>query len=179
MMACPYCVKHKWFNNFNGNNLKLEREPSYEEVIESIGDPKKYNEVVFCGYGDSLINLEIVKEIARWINRHYGKVRINTAGLANRYYGRNILPELKEFVDVISISLNGSNSREYNELNKPMFKEESFDEVIEFAKKAKDCIPEVVITAVESLGFDVLKVEEIAKKIGVKFRMRCFLGNEE
>ena len=47
MMACPYCIKHKWANKFKGNDLKLEKEPSSEEVIEAIGDPKKYNEVVF------------------------------------------------------------------------------------------------------------------------------------
>jgi TatD DNase family protein len=179
MMACPYCIKHKWANKFRGSDLKLEKEPSCKEVIETIGDPKKYNEVIFCGYGDSLVNLKTVKEISKWIKENGGKVRINTAGLANRYYGKNILPELKGLVDIISISLNGSNPKEHNELNQPMFKEESFHEIVKFAEEAKNYIPEVVITAVKFPGFDILKVEEIAKEIGVKFRARAYLDNED
>ncbi|GHT50038.1 hypothetical protein AGMMS49990_01730 [Endomicrobiia bacterium] len=179
MMACPYCIKHKWTNKFNGNNLKLEREPSYQEVIESIGDPTKYKEVIFCGYGDSLIDIEAVKKIAKWIKEHKGMVRINTSGLANRYHGKNILPELKGLVDVISISLNGSNPKEHNRLNRPMFKEESFDEVLKFVKEAKNYIPKVVITVVEFPGFDVSKVEKLAKEIDVCFRTRPYLDNEE
>ncbi|GHT45296.1 hypothetical protein AGMMS49936_02310 [Endomicrobiia bacterium] len=178
MMACPYCIKHKWANKFNGNNLKLEREPSHQEVIESIGDPTKYKEVIFCGYGDSLIDVEAVKKIAKWIKEHKGMVRINTSGLANRYHSKNILPELKGLVDVISISLNGSNPKEYNKLNRPMFKEESFDEVLKFAKEAKNYIPKVVVTVVEFPGFDVSKVEKLAKEIGVWFRARPYLDNE-
>jgi TatD DNase family protein len=162
-----------------GNDLKLEAEPSPKEVITAIKDPKKYDEVVFCGYGDCLINIEFVKRISRWIKDNGGKVRINTSGLANRYYGKNILPELKGLVDVISISLNGSNPKEHNEINKPMFKEESFGEVVKFAQEAKNYIPEVVITAVEFLGFDTSKVEKIAKEIGVQFRIRNHLGNKE
>jgi TatD DNase family protein len=179
MMACPYCIKHKWANKFNGNNLKLAREPSCKEVIESINDPTKYKEIIFCGYGDSLINVEAVAEIAKWIKEHGGKVRINTAGLANRYHGKNILPKLNGLVDVISISLNGSNPKEHNERNCPMFGEESFGEILKFAKEAKNYIPEVVITALEFPGFDVSKVEKLATEIGVRFRARPYLENEE
>jgi TatD DNase family protein len=179
MMACPYCIKHKWANKFNGNNLKLKKEPSCKEVIESIGDPKKYNEVIFCGYGDSLVRLEGVKEIAKWIKEHGGKVRINTAGLANKFHGKNILPELKNIADVISISLNGSNPQEHNELNNPMYKEESFDEILKFAREAKNYIPEVIITAVKFPDFDVSKVEALAKEIGVHFRARPYLDENE
>jgi TatD DNase family protein len=179
MMSCPYCIKRKWNNKFEGNDLKLELEPSYEEVLAAIKNPEKYGEVIFCGYGDCLINIETVKKISKWIKNKGGKVRVNTAGLANRYYDRNILPELKGIVDVISISLNGSNSNEFNEINKPMFKEESFDEVVKFVKEAKNHIPKVVITAVELLMLDTSKVKKIAKEIDVRFRIRPYLDVEE
>ena len=179
MMACPYCVKRKWSNKFNGNNLKLEKEPSSKEVMESIENPKKYNEIIFCGYGDPLVRLEEVKEIAKWIKDNDGKVRINTAGLANRYHGKNILPELKDIVDIVCISLNGATPQEHNRLNNPIYKEESFSEVLNFVKEAKNYIPEVVITAVEFPGFDVSKVSALAKKIGVRFRSRPYLNEKE
>lgn len=175
MMACPYCIKHKWSNDFRGNDLKLEKEPTVEEVIRAIEDPKKYNEIIFCGYGDALVKPEEVAEISKWVKDNGGKVRINTAGLANRYHGKNILPMLKGLVDVISISLNGTNPDEHNKINRPMFKEESFNEIINFAKLAKEYIPEVVITAVELPGLDVSKIEKIAKESGVNFRVRPYL----
>lgn len=179
MMACPYCIKHKWANDFRGNDLKLDKEPTVQEVIDSIGDPKKYNEIIFCGYGDALVKPDEVVEISKWIKEHGGKVRVNTAGLANKYHGKNILPQFKGIVDSISISLNGTNPKEHNELNRPMFKEDSFNEVIIFAKEAKKYIPEVVITAVELPGLDVSKIEKIAKEAGVSFRVRPYLDEHE
>jgi len=179
MMACPYCIKQKWAGKFRGNSLRLDKEPTVEQVIESIGDPTKYGEIIFCGYGDALIRLPEVIEISKWLKSKNVRVRINTAGLANRYYGKNILPQLKGLIDVISISLNGSNPQEHNKLNNPMFKEESFNEILKFAEAAKDCIPTVVVTAVELPGLDVSKVKEVVKPLGVHFRVRPYLDEYE
>ena len=179
MMACPYCIKHKWAGKFRGHSLKLDKEPTVEQVIESIGDPTKYGEIIFCGYGDALIRLPEVIEISKWLKSKNVRVRINTAGLANRYYGKNILPALKGLVDVISISLNGSNPQEHNKLNNPMFKEESFNEILKFAEAAKEYIPTVVVTAVELPGLDVSKVKDVVKSIGVHFRVRPYLDEYE
>ncbi|MCL2145283.1 MAG: TatD family nuclease-associated radical SAM protein [Endomicrobia bacterium] len=179
MMACPYCIKHKWSNDFRGNDLKLDKEPTVREVIESIGDPKKYDEIIFCGYGDALVKPEETAEISKWIKDNGGKVRINTAGLANRCHGKNILPLFKGLVDAISISLNGTNPKEHNELNRPMFQEESFDEIIKFAKLAKEYIPTVVITAVKLPGLDTSKIEQMAKDAGAHFRLRPYLDEKE
>jgi len=179
MMACPYCIKNKWAGKFRGNTLKLDKEPTVQEVITSMVDITKYKEIIFCGYGDSLIRLPEVIEISKWIKQQGKRVRINTAGLANRYHNKNILPQLEGLVDVISISLNGSTPQEHNKLNNPMFKEESFNEIVNFAKEAKNYIPVVVITAVELPGLDVSKVEEIAKQIGVHFRVRPYLDEYE
>ncbi len=175
MMACPYCIKYKWANNFRGNSLKLDREPTAEEVIKSIGDPTQYGEIIFCGYGDALIRLNEVIEISKWLKSKNVRVRINTAGLANRYHNRNILPELKGLIDVISVSLNGATPEEHNRINRPMFKEESFGEILKFVREAKKYIPTVVITAVELPGLDVAKVKETAKELGVFFRARPLL----
>jgi TatD DNase family protein len=179
MMSCPYCIKQKWAGKFRGNSLNLSKEPTAQEVIASIGDPKKYDEIIFCGYGDSLIRLNEVKTIAAWIKSKGSKVRINTAGLANKYHNRNILPELKGLVDIISVSLNGSNPQEHNKLNNPAFKEKSFDEVIDFIKQAKIYIPSVTVTAVELPGLDTEKIKKIADSLGVSFRSRPYLDEYE
>lgn len=179
MMSCPYCIKQKWAGKFRGDSLNLSKEPTAQEVINSIVDPAKYNEIIFCGYGDALIRLNEVKIIAGWVKSKGGKVRINTAGLANKFHNKNILPELKGLVDVISVSLNGSNPQEHNKLNNPMFKEESFDAIIDFIKLAKDYIPTVVVTAVELPGLDTKKIKQIANSLGVAFRSRPYLDEYE
>src|SRR6185369_11608511 len=61
---CSFCAK---FDDFTvkGHNLLLDGEPSFEEVMTAIGEPEKaIDEVVFCGYGESLIRLELVKRVA-------------------------------------------------------------------------------------------------------------------
>lgn len=176
MMACPYCMKNKRNNEFHGNDLRLEKEPDAQEIINSIVDIKKYKEIIFCGYGDAMTRPEIVKEVSKWIKDNGGTVRINTAGLANRFWGRNILPEFKGLVDAVSVSLNGTNAKEHNEINRPMFGEESFDEILKFVKEAKNYIPSVTITAVAFDNLDTSKVEQIAKDLGVKFRVRPYEG---
>jgi TatD DNase family protein len=182
MMACPYCIKHKWAGAFRGNDLALTKEPTASQTIEAIqklGQPSNFDEIIFCGYGDALIRLDETVEIAKWIKQNGGKTRVNTAGLANAFYKENILPRLKGLIDAISVSLNGTNPRQHNELNKPMFAETAFNEIINFAKEAKNYIPSVTITAVELPGLDIKKVEEIAKNAKVNFRARPYLDAYE
>ena len=177
--ACPYCIKYKWKGKFRGNDLFLKVEPSAKDVIAAIGEPKDYDEIVFCGYGEPLLKLEEIKEIGRWVISKGGKTRINTSGQANLYYKRNIVPELEGIINAISISLNGADKKQYNELNRSQFGESAFDGIIEFTKEAKKYIPDVTITAVELPGLDVKKVQEIADKIGVQFRARPYLDEYE
>ena len=177
--ACTYCIKYKWDGNFMGNDLRLKQEPTADEVITAIGDPTRYHEVIFCGYGEPLIPLEVLKTVARAIKEGGGTVRINTAGHANLYHRRNILPELAGLVDALSISLNATNAQEYVALNRPQFGEAAFQEVIDFARESKKHIPDVTITAVALPGLDVARVEQIAREQGVKFRLRPYLDDED
>src|SRR3989339_1311599 len=92
--ACSFCIKRKWAWKYRGKDLKLDHEPSAQEVIRKIGNPKKYPEVVFCGYGEPTLRLGVLKEVAAWIKSKGGTVRLNTTGLGSLYFGRNIVPEL-------------------------------------------------------------------------------------
>lgn len=176
---CPYCIKYKWKGKFRGNDLFLKKEPSSKEVIAAIGNPKDYNEIVFCGYGEPLLKLDEIKEISRWVKSKGGKVRINTSGQANLYFKRNIVPELKGIVDGISVSLNGADAKEYNKINRSVFGDKAFAGIIEFIKEAKKYIPEVTITAVKVPGLDTKKVMLISNELGVEFRERPFLDEYE
>src|SRR3989338_5995953 len=62
---CSFCIRYKT-DLFNQQYpLWLEHEPSAEEVIEAIGNPTKYKQIVFCGYGEPTIRLDVIKEVAK------------------------------------------------------------------------------------------------------------------
>ena len=110
--ACIFCAKFKDFT-VKGHHLRLEHEPTAAQVRTAIGDPGRFREVVFCGYGEPLIRLDLVKEIARWLKERGVRVRVNSDGQANLVHGRNILPELEGLVDAVSVSLNAADAQTY------------------------------------------------------------------
>lgn len=180
---CDFCIRGK-ARKFNQKyELWLTSEPTPEEVIKAVGDPKKYKEIVFCGYGEPLIRLGAIKEISRKLkNGHTGilahgqtKIRIDTNGQANLFFGKNILPQLKGLVDKMSISLNAENNKVYETICHSFFGLKAFDAVIAFAKEAKKHIPEVEITVVDLPDIiDIEKARLIAKDLGLSFRVRPY-----
>ncbi len=168
--ACTFCVKFHT-DYVKGHNLRLDHEPSEDEVRTAIGDPARYKEIVFCGYGEPLSRLEVVKGVASWIKKHHGRVRVNTNGQANLIHGRNIVPELKGLVDSISISLDAQDEETYVKICRPVFPH-AFRGVLEFIRAAKEVIPEVRTTVVAMDGVSVDKCRAIAGELGVGFTVR-------
>ena len=177
--SCYFCFR-KFKNGIQEFNLKLEKEPTSEEVIEELRkviNRKNWSEVVFCGFGEPLERLNLVLEVTRWIKKHYWKtVRIDTNGqgyLLNK--GRNVVQELKEAgVDKVSVSLNAHDKATYNQICKPVF-EDAYENVLEFIKKAKEEGLETEATAVTIPEVDLAKVKELAENMGVKFSVREYI----
>jgi TatD DNase family protein len=156
-----------------GYNLQLRVEPSAQELICEIGDPTRFDEVVFCGYGEPTLRLEVLKEVARAIKQKGGRVRLDTNGHGNLIHKRNILPELTGLIDAISISLNAENPEKYFAICRPAYGPETYDAVLAFIKEAKQYIPEVIVSIVHLPTVDVKACERIAQQeLGVKFRLR-------
>lgn len=171
--SCTFCAKFKDFT-VKGHQLCLEHEPDHDEVINAIGDPEQFDEVVFCGYGEPLLRLELVKQIADWLKEQDKKVRINSDGQANLVHGRNILPELQGRVDAISISLNAPDAATYQEHCQSEFGEAGYEAIKAFLVEAKSYIPEVTATAVALPGLDLEACREVADELGVAFRARAY-----
>jgi TatD DNase family protein len=167
---CSFCIRFH-SDYVKGHNLRLSGEPTEEEIKKSIGNPARYKEVVFCGYGEPLMRLDLVKNVAAWIKQNNGKVRINTNGQGNLMYGRNILPELKGLVDSISISLDAHDEEAYNRVCKPAF-ENAFQGVLDFIKESQKFIPNVQVTVVALKGVDIDRCRKIAEDLKVGFRVR-------
>ena len=170
--SCIFCAK---FSDFvvKGHELHLDHEPSVEEVKQVIGDPTRYAEIVFCGYGEPLLRLELIKEVSGWLKKQGVPIRINSDGQANLVHGRNILPELTGLIDAISVSLNAPDATNYHRLCRSTYGEQkSYQAVKEFLQQASQYIPEVLATAVTYPGIDIAACEQVAKELGVKFRAR-------
>jgi len=168
---CIFCAK---FEDFvvKGHELFLDREPTVEEIKQAIGDPSRYTEVVFCGYGEPLLRLDLVKEVAGWLKSQGIKTRINSDGQASLVHKRNILPELVGLIDSLSVSLNAPNAEEYQRLCQSGFGPESYQAVKDFLQQAPQYIPEVTATAVTYQGVDIAACEQVANQLGVQFRIR-------
>jgi len=171
---CAFCAKNASFM-VKGHDLELDREPEVEELIQAVGDPRKYHEIVFCGFGEPLLRLETVKAVASELKERGARIRIDTDGQANLVYGRNVLPELHGLVDAVSVSLNADNAAQYNRLCRSPFGERGFAAVLEFLREAKRIIPEVVATVVDMPGVDVEACRRLAEEeLGVKFKKRIY-----
>jgi TatD DNase family protein len=169
--ACTFCVRYHT-DFVKGHNLRLREEPTADELIKEIGDPKNYAEIVFCGYGEPLLRLDVVKAVAAEVKRRGGKVRIDTNGHANLIHRRNVLPELAGLVDAVSVSLNAQNAELYNKVSQPTFGIETYEAVKEFIRESKKHIPDVTATVVSLPDVDVDACRIIAGELGAKFRVR-------
>ena len=174
--SCYFCLR-KFKTGIKEFNLKLEKEPTREEVIKELQKVIRRNnwsEVVFCGFGEPLERLDLVLELSRWFKKHCLKtIRVDTNGhgyLLNK--GKDVVRELKEAgVNKISISLNAHNKETYNQICNPVF-ENAFENVLKFIKSAKEEGMETEVTAVTIPEVEITKVKELAERMGVKFTAR-------
>lgn len=171
--ACTFCVRYHT-DFVKGHNLRLSEEPSADEIIRLIGDPKRYAEIVFCGYGEPLLRLDVVKAVSAEVKQRGGRVRIDTNGHANMIHERNVLPELAGLVDAVSISLNAQNAELYDKITRSQFGIQAYEKVKDFIRQAKTHIPDVSVTIVSLPEVDIEACRKIADDLGVKLRVRDY-----
>ncbi len=184
---CIFCLR-KDKDDVCGQNMWLENEDfttddvicQFEKLKPETPNAQK-TEVIFCGYGEPLLKLEILKEVAKYIKTNYSdtKLRINTNGHANYVYKRNIVPELVGLIDEISVSLNGENAKEYNELSQPKF-EGAYEEVKKFIKCCSESGIKTVSSIVDGYKGRRLNIEncrKIAQSLGAELRVREWIQN--
>jgi len=170
---CNFCIRTKT-DFVKGHNLMLDEEPTVDEILKAIGDPTRYNEIAFCGYGEPTMRLDVVKAIAKELKARGAKLRLVTNGHGDLINSRPIASELKGLVDKVSVSLNAEAEEKYNEICAPKFGPGSFRSVVGFIK---DCVKrgiETEVTCLDIEGVDLNKCEEIAKGAGAKFRLRRY-----
>ncbi|MFO1429060.1 MAG: TatD family nuclease-associated radical SAM protein [Candidatus Competibacteraceae bacterium] len=173
-LRCEFCprMENEW--NVQDYELRLRRtqEPDTAELLTAIGNPGDFQEIVFCGLGEPTLRLDTLLAVGRALRQRGARVRLNTNGLANQYYGRDVTPELGSAIDAVSISLNAQDEATYERYCRPK-QAGAYAALLDFIAKVKTHVPDVTVTAIDGLeGVDIAACARIAAELGVKFRAR-------
>ena len=178
--ACVFCIRKETDHVGNSDSLWLDHEPTVEEVKKEFKnfDLNKYEEIVFCGYGEPLVRINEVVEVAKYIRSISNiKIRVNTNGLADLIHKKKTAVMLKDVIDAVSISLNAPNNEVYLEVTRPAFGIKSFDAMLSFAKDCKTCLKEVCFSVVDEISEEeIRKSQELADSLGIPLRVRVKNG---
>lgn len=171
-LRCAFCPKFNGSWTVAGHDLRLRGEPDADQLIAAAGEPGVFREIVFCGFGEPTLRLYTVLAAGTELRQRGARVRLNTDGLANLVYGRDVTPDLEDSIDAISISLNAQNEDVYNRHCRPTMPG-AFEALLDFAARAREFVPSVTLTAIDGLpDVDISACSAIAERLGVGFRRR-------
>ena len=174
--ACVFCIRKETDHVGNSDSLWLDHEPTVEEVKKEFKnfDLNKYEEIVFCGYGEPLVRINEVVVVAKYIRSISNiKIRVNTNGLSDLIHNKKTAQMLKDNIDAVSISLNAPNKVKYNEVTKPKFGEKSYEALLDFATDCKKYIKEVNFSVVDEINEkEIQESKELAESMNIPLRVR-------
>ena len=172
---CEFCLRN-FKNGVGEDDLRLSREPNFEDVKEdlSLFPLKKYDEIVFCGFGEPMCALSVLSQVGPYLKRLGLKTRVNTNGLGGLWNKRNDIPQLiSKYIDSVSISLNASYPELYQEICRSRYGEDAFYAMIEFVKGCVENGIDTTLTVVDFIGEEEIEsCRLLAEKLGAKYRVR-------
>ena len=175
--TCTFCIRSQKDAIGDATTLWHKADPTYDEIIAAIDafDFTCYEEFVFCGYGEPTCALDILEKTAKYVKEKYNlPIRVNTNGLGNLYHRRDIVPELSEYIDSVSISLNAANAEEYNKVTRPTF-DNAYEAMLDFAEECNRMIKHTQLSIVDVLPEEDIKTcQQIADERGIHLKIRHF-----
>jgi GTP 3',8-cyclase len=173
--ACEFCLR-TWTDGVYGESLELDQEPEADDVMQAIelaflDGPA--DEVVFCGFGEPTMRLDVVLAVTEWLRLRRIPSRLDTNG-----HGALLNPD----VDVpaalaaagltgVSVSLNAADPETYDRLCRPVFSK-AYRAVLRFAEECVRHDIKTTLTAVTHPDVDLEGIEAIARAMGADFRAR-------
>lgn len=185
---CVFCIKTKWHMDFHGNNLNLAGdEPTAQDLLRTLEQELRkapFNEVVFCGYGEPTMRLDVLLYVAQTLKGWQAqakfppfKIRLNTNGLGSRINHKPIVGELRRVVDIVNVSVNAESEEKWLSLVRPQEPyQDAYPDVILFVEQCVAAgFEKVVLSCVENTGADLKALENLARRCGATFYARSFL----
>lgn len=173
---CVFCIRQEQDTVGNSDSLWLKNEPTADEVLEALAsyNLEDYREIVFCGYGEPMEQLDVLLEVCRRIRAISSlPIRINTNGLADLIHGKPSAPLLEGLVDTVSISLNAPDRQRYHEVVQSIYGPLAFDALLQFAVGCKAYVPHVMFTVVDILSSEeIAACRQLAVGLGIPLRVR-------
>jgi len=179
--ACRFCLRNNGDSVGGNDSLWLEREPTIDEIKSAFDevDKSKYNEVVFCGYGEPMERASDLIEVAKYIKEKSDlRIRINTNGLVLLMHPSFDLSSMEGLIDSLSISLNASDPEKYYYITNSKFGLPSYNSMLSFAVSASAFVPNVVFTIVGVVDEEEVNAcKERAADLGIPLKIRSYISN--
>ena len=181
--ACVFCLRHNGHKgSIYADDLWLDHEPTRREALDDLlkRDLASYPEIVFCGFGEPTFRIDdilwLVDEMKKAVPG-LPPIRINTNGHANLIHGRDVTPELKGRIDVLSISLNGSTCQEYVRVTQPRDGDRAWEAMLDFTRRAAQVVPKVVMTIVnkDKTPEEIEACRAMCESLGATLRVREYI----
>lgn len=174
---CAFCIRQKSKGVGTGDDLWLEHEPDFDEVVHAFEEKElsSYDAVVFCGYGEPLERIDLLLAVCKYLKEKDPdcNIRVNTNGLSDLIHGFPTARLLSGLVDAVSVSLNAPDAAAYNQLCRPVFGEKAFDAMLSFAKECKRFLPEAVLSVVDCIPAKALEeCRSVAREAGLALHVR-------
>ncbi len=175
--ACTFCIRQQMNGLGNADTLWHQHEPTWDEIKAAVDafDFAGFKEFVFCGYGEPTCALDNLLKTAAYVKEKTDlPVRVNTNGLGNLFHGRDIIPQLAEVVDSISVSLNAPDEGEYNKVTRPSLAG-AYKAMLDFAEEGGKYFKHTQLSIVDVLpADDIARCQQIADERGVHLKIRKF-----
>ena len=173
--ACEFCLR-EWTEGVFGENLVLGHEPDITHVTQAVElafleGPA--DEVVFCGFGEPTMRLDVVLAVTEWLRLRRIRVRLDTNG-----HGQLLNPDVDvpaalaaAGMSAVTVSLNAADPETYDRLCRPIYAK-AFRAVLAFTR---DCVAAglaTTMTVVDHPDVDVEACAALADGLGAAFRVR-------
>ena len=144
---CEFCIRNIK-DDVIGKNMWLKYDNIIgDDVIDALNINKENlkDEIIYCGYGEPTLRLSALIKSAKYIKENFKnkKIRLNTNGHGNLVYQTDIVPQLAQYIDSVSISLNAQDEETYNKISKPRIKN-AYIGMLDFVKKCKNILTYVI-----------------------------------
>jgi len=182
---CSFCIRKNDDGAYGSDPLWLDHEPSMPEMQNDLNqrDLSKYQELVFCGYGEPTMRLDFACDLAQWLKSTHPNIclRLNTNGLADLYSPSqkgSAAQLVSQCFDKVSVSLNGGDSDTYLRVTNPKnHPQNAYHTMLQFAQTCKQNGLDTCFTVVDVISPDEIRLaQEVADTLQIPLHIRNYIS---